>query len=121
MASKSSRNELVRGLRESAAGIAVLQSLWPSAFPQKGHLVRPLVSGIIGPIAERTGWSPRYTAGVLQGWKLRRAYCDAVLRYSHRFTLDGKEVADAVVEDAAREQARNQLARIAARRKAGQR
>ena len=117
MASKSSENELVCGLRKSAAEIEVLRSLWPNAFPQKGHLVRPLVSGIIRPIAERTGWSPRYTAGVLQGWKLRRAYCDAVLRYDHRFTLDGEEVAEAVVEDAAREQARTQLARIAARQR----
>jgi sRNA-binding protein len=117
MTSKSSENELVRGLRESASGIEMLRSLWPNAFPQKGHLVRPLVSGIIGPIAERTGWSPRYTAGVLQSWKLRRAYCDAVLRYDHRFTLDGEEVADAVVEDTAREQARTQLARITARRR----
>ena len=106
MASKSSENELVRGLRESAAGIEVLRSLWPNAFPQKGHLVRPLVSGIIGQIAERTGWSPRYTTGVLRGWKLRRAYCDAILRYDYRFTLDDEEVAEAVVEDAAREQAR---------------
>jgi sRNA-binding protein len=117
MASKSSENELVRGLRESAAGIEVLRSLWPNAFPQKGHLVRPLVSGIIGQIAERTGWSPRYTTGVLRGWKLRRAYCDAILRYGYRFTLDGEEVTEAVVEDAAREQARTQLARIAARRR----
>jgi hypothetical protein len=60
-------------------------------------------------IAERTGWSPRYAAGVLHGWKLRGAYCYAVLRYDHRFSLDGEEVGDAVVEDAAREQARKPI------------
>jgi hypothetical protein len=67
-------------------------------------------------VAERTGWSPRYAAGVLHGWKLRGAYCDAVLRHEHRWNLNGEEVAHAVVEAAAREQAREQLARIAARR-----
>lgn len=115
MSSKSSENEWLRGLKESAAGIQVLRSLWPHAFPQEGHLVRPLVTGLAGQIAERTGWSLRYASGVLRGWKLRRAYCRAVLQYDRRWNLDGEEVADAVVEDAAREQARKQLARIAAR------
>jgi sRNA-binding protein len=123
MSSKFSKTEYQRGLKESAVAIEVLRSLWPNAFPQKGHLVRPLVTGLAGQIAERTGWSRHYTVGVLLGWKLRRAYCDAVLRYDHRFTLDGEEVIEAVVEDAAREQAQKQLAKIMAarRRKAGQR
>jgi hypothetical protein len=60
-------------------------------------------------IAERTGWSPRYAAGVLHGWKLRGAYCDAVLRHEHRWNLNGEEVAHAVVEAAAREQAREPI------------
>jgi sRNA-binding protein len=115
MSSKSSENEWLRGLKESAAGIQVLRSLWPHAFPQEGHLVRPLVAGLAGQIAERTGWSLRYASGVLRGWKRRRAYCRAVLQYDRRWNLEGEEVADAVVEDAAREQARKQLARIAAR------
>jgi sRNA-binding protein len=116
MSSKSSESEWLHGLRESAAGIEVLRSLWPNAFPRQWHLVRPLVAGLAGQIAERTGWSPQYTTGVLRGWKLRRAYCEAVLRYDHRFNLDGEEVAEAIVEETAREQARRQLARLAARR-----
>jgi hypothetical protein len=116
MSSKSSEEEWLRGLKESAAGIEVLRSFWPKAFPQQAHLVRPLVSGLAGQIAERTGWSPRYAAGVLRGWKLRRAYCQAVLQYERRWNLGGEEVPDAVVEDTARELASKQLARIAARR-----
>jgi len=116
MSPKSSESEWLRGLKESAAGIEVLRSLWPNAFPQQGHLVRPLLAGLAGQIAARTGWSPQYTTGVLRGWKLRRAYCEAVLRYDHRFSLEGEEVAEAVVEEGAREQARRQLARLAARR-----
>src|SRR5918911_4406322 len=116
MTPKSSESEWLRGLKESAAGIEVLRSLWPNAFPQQRHLVKPLVAGLAEQIAERTGWSPQYTRGVLRGWKLRRAYCEAVLRYEHRFSLSGEEVAEAVVEDGAREQARRQLARLAARR-----
>jgi hypothetical protein len=114
MSSKSSEDEWLRGLKESAAGIALLRSLWPKAFPQQAHFV--MVSGLAGQIAERTGWSPRYAAGVLRGWKLRRAYCQAVLQYERRWNLEGEEVADAVVEDAARELASKQLGRIAARR-----
>jgi sRNA-binding protein len=116
MSSKSSEDEWLRGLKESAAGIELLRSLWPKAFPQQARFVRPLVSGLAGQIAERTGWSLRYASGVLRGWKLRRAYCQAVLQYERRWDLEGEEVADAVVEDAARELASKQLARIAARR-----
>jgi sRNA-binding protein len=114
--SRSRGSEWLQGLKESGAGIEVLRSFWPRAFPQKGHLVRPLSSGLVGQIAERTGWSHRYTRGVLQGWKQRRAYCEAVLQYDHRWSLDGEEIADAAVEEGSREQARRQLAAIAARR-----
>jgi hypothetical protein len=48
MSSKSSEEEWLRGLKESAAGIEVLRSFWPKAFPQQAHLVRPLVSGLAG-------------------------------------------------------------------------
>ena len=116
MTPKSSQSEWLRGLKESAAGIEVLRSFWPNAFPQQRHLVRPLVAGLAGQIAERTGWSPQYITGVLRSWKLRRAYCEAVLRHDRRFSLSGEEVAEAVVEEGAREQARRQLARLAARR-----
>jgi hypothetical protein len=35
-----------------------------------------------------------------------------VLRYDHRWNLEGEEVSDVVIEDAAREQAHKQLTKI---------
>jgi sRNA-binding protein len=107
--------EWVRGLKESAAGIETLRSLWPVAFPKKPHLVKPLVVSI-PQVAEQTGWSKTYTRGVLHAWKCRSAYCLAVLQNERRYNLDGKELADTVIDDQSREQARQQLAAIAARR-----
>jgi ProQ/FINO family len=89
--------------------------LWPLAFPKKPHPVKPLASGIVGQIAERMGWSTAYARGVLQGWKLRDHYCEAVLRHDRRSSLDGEEVAESV-DDTAREMARKRLATLAARR-----
>lgn len=105
--------ERLRGLKESAANIEVLRSLWPAAFPEKSHLVRPLTEEAAVTIAERTGWSPAYARGVLAGWKNRSAYCKAVLWHDRRWTLDGQET-EAVVDAEARETARKQLAVTAA-------
>lgn len=109
------RKERLRGLKEGRSGIEVLQSLWPVAFPKKGHLVKPLASEIVGKIAERTGWSVPYTRGVLQAWKMRDRYCDAVLRYDRRWNLDGEETAE-TVDDVARTMATQRLAVLAERR-----
>src|SRR5271165_470475 len=65
--------------KESIAAIAVLQERWPAAFPKKSRLVLALSGNLIAPIAESTGWSKRYTAGVLIAWKRRDAYARAVL------------------------------------------
>ena len=111
----SYKSERLQGLRESMAGVETLRSLWPLAFPKKSHLVKPLASRVARQVAERTGWSPAYTRGVLQAWKSRSAYCYAVLGNERRSNLDGQEVAE-IVDDEARKMARNQLARIAARR-----
>lgn len=113
--SAARRKEKLRGLKEGRSGIEVLQSLWPLAFPKKGHLVRPLACGIAEEIAERTGWSVAYTHGVLQAWKLRDRYCDAVLRYDRRWNLDGEETAE-TVDDVGRKMARERLALLAERR-----
>jgi hypothetical protein len=112
----SHSKEWLHGLKESAAGIETLRSLWPVAFPKKSHLVKPLVSSIIPQIVERTGWSTSYTKGVLHAWKQRSAYCFAVLQNERRCNPNGEELADTVIDDSAREQARRQLATIAASR-----
>jgi sRNA-binding protein len=108
------RPETLRGMKESREAIATLQSLWPAAFPNKLHKVRPLASGIIPAIAERTGWDRSYVRGVVHVWKARGAYCEAVLRYGQRFDLNGEPVEQTVSEEA-REQARQRLAARAAR------
>jgi sRNA-binding protein len=111
--------EVLRGMKEAREAIATLQSLWPAAFPDKFQRVRPLASGLIPAIAERTGWSRSYARGVVHVWKVRTAYCKAVLNFATRFDLNGEPV-DQTVEDIAREQARRLLAarkaRMAARK-----
>jgi sRNA-binding protein len=106
--------EILRGMNESREGIAMLQSLWPAAFPEKFHQVRPLASGIMPAIVERTGWSRGYARGVVHVWKARNAYCTAVLCYDKRFDLNGGPV-DQTVDDSARIQARRLLAARKAR------
>lgn len=109
------RAEIIRGMQESREAIAKLQSTWPAAFPAKSHLVKPLALGLLPVIAERMGWGRWYVRGVLRRWKERDAYCNAVLCHGQRFDLDGKPV-DEVIDDAAKEMARQQLARNAKRR-----
>ena len=109
--------EMLRGFKEARTGIEKLQCLWPAAFPAKGHLVRPLASGIVRQIANAAGWNWAYARGVVHVWKARSAYCDAVLRYDRRFDLNGEPVDEAVLEDA-KEQARRVLAARAARMRA---
>ena len=108
--------EFRRGSEEATAAIAVLQERWPAAFPSKGHLVRPLVTNLTTPIAEAMGWSKPYANAVLRRWKLRAAYCRAVLAYDHRVGLDGA-VTDELVDDASRGQAQRQLAFQEARKR----
>jgi sRNA-binding protein len=72
--------------------------------------VRPLALGLAPAIAERMGWTHWYARGVLQGWKARYAYCNAVLGHGHRFNLDGEPVVEEAIDDMARKMARQQLA-----------
>lgn len=109
------KQEILRGLREAQAGIEMLRSLWPAAFPFKFRLVRPLKVGVLEEIVARTGWSYPYASGVLRSWKLRSAYCEAVLRHDRRVNLDGEEVAETVDEES-RALARKRLAAVAARK-----
>jgi sRNA-binding protein len=106
--------ERLRGLKESRAAIERLRSLWPAAFPAKFKLVKPLKAGAVTEIVERTGWTHDYARGVLQGWKMRAAYCEAVLREPLRIDLNGKPLT-APVDEEARAMARTRLAVLAAR------
>lgn len=111
----SRKAEKIRGLRESRAAIETLHSLWPAAFPNKFKLVKPLTSRAQADIIARTGWSPAYTRGVLQAWKMSRGYCEAVLRENHRVDLNGKPLPE-TVDERARDDARKQLEAIAVRK-----
>jgi sRNA-binding protein len=102
-----------RGTNDSRQQLAVLRERWPLAFPAEHQDVRPLAIGAAGQIAAATGWSLPYTLGVLVGWKMARAYCEAVLCYDQRVALDGSPAE--AIDTEARELANKQLARLAAR------
>ena len=70
---------------------------------------------IVVTIAAELGWSVSYCKGVLQVWKQRKAYCDAVLTYDLRRGLDGLPT-EALVGDEARRMAQAQLTALAAGR-----
>src|SRR3954454_22463284 len=86
----SDRNsEARRAYRESRTAIALLHQRWPAAFPEAPQQVRPMIAGIVPLIAAALDWSYPYTRAVLLTWKLRPAYCRAVLEYPVRFDLNG--------------------------------
>src|SRR3954452_16233690 len=88
----SDRNgEARRAYRESRTAIALLQQRWPAAFPEAPQQVRPLIAGLTPLIAAALDWSHPYTRAVLRTWKLRPAYCRAVLDHPVRFDLNGNQ------------------------------
>src|SRR3954470_4839832 len=93
-------SEARRAYRESRTAIALLQQRWPAAFPEMPQQVRPLIAGLIPLIAAALDWSHPYTRAVLRTWKLRPAYCRAVLDHPVRFDLDGNPTDQPVNEDA---------------------
>jgi sRNA-binding protein len=102
-----------RGTKDSRQQLAVLRERWPPAFPAEHQDVRPLAIGAAGQIAAAMGWSLPYTLGVLVGWKMAAAYCEAVLRYDQRIALDGSPAE--TIDGEAKELATKQLAQLAAR------
>jgi sRNA-binding protein len=97
----SDRNgEARRAYRESRTAIALLQQRWPAAFPEAPQQVRPLIAGLTPLIAAALDWSYPYARAVLRTWKLRPAYCRAVLDHPVRFDLDGNPTEQPVGEDA---------------------
>jgi sRNA-binding protein len=110
------KSEAQRAYREARIAIALLQQRWPAAFPEGPQQVRPLITGIAPLIAAELDWSYPYTRAVLRVWKLRPAYCHAVLAHPVRVDLDGNQT-DEPVSDDAREQAKARLAAWANRRR----
>ena len=108
------KSEAQRAYREARIAIALLQQRWPAAFPEGPQQVRPLITGLTPLIAAALGWSHPYTRAVLRTWKLRPAYCRAVLAHPVRFDLDGNPTDQPVDEDA-RTQAKLRLAAWASR------
>jgi len=94
------KSEARRAYREARIAIALLQQRWPAAFPEGPQQLRPLAAGLVPLIAAALGWSYPYTRAVLRVWKLRPAYCRAVLDHPVRFDLDGNPTDQPVDEDA---------------------
>ncbi len=109
------KSERKRGVIEFQRQLEeVLRVRWPRAFPFKSHEVRPLA--YVAPlVAEATGWSRKYTQGVLSAWKSRESYCRAILAYSNRIDLNGS-LTEEIVDDKARTLARGRLEQIAAKK-----
>ena len=109
------KSETQRAYREVRTAITLLQQRWPAAFPEGPQQVRPLITGLVLIIAAELGWSHPYARAVLRTWKLRPAYCHAVLAHPVRFDLEGNPT-DQLIDEKAREQARARLAAWARKR-----
>src|SRR4051812_9215679 len=113
----SDRNsEARRAYREWWIAITLLQQRWPAAFPETPQQVRPLIAGLIPLIAAALDWSRPYTRAVLSTWKLRPAYCRAVLVHPVRFDLEGNPT-DQPVDEGARTRAKTRLDTWASKRR----
>ena len=108
----------LRGVKEARTEIEALKVKWPAIFNDP-KTIKPLASSVLSQVAAALGWSLGYTRGVFHVWKSRNHYCRVVLRDSVRVHLDGSP-SEEVVDDRAREMAKAQLdknaARMAARR-----
>ena len=103
----------LRGVKESRTAIEVLEAKWPAIFNDPKN-VKPLASSVLSQVGAALGWSLGYTRGVFHVWKSRNDYCRAVLRDSVRVHLDGSPSEEGV-DDRAREMAKAQLDKNAAR------
>jgi sRNA-binding protein len=110
------KSEAQRAYREARTAITLLQQRWPAAFPETPQQVRPLITGLTPLIAAALDWSRPYTRAVLRTWKLRPAYCNAILTHPVRFDLDGNPTDQPIDEDT-RTQAKARLATWANRRR----
>lgn len=106
--------ERARGFKDGFQHFELLRAKWPKAFPLKSHEIRPLTNSAQQAMIDEFGWSPGYAKGVLAAWKIRLAYCQAILRYQTRINLDGS-ASDEEVSDISRQQSKTQLERHATR------
>lgn len=106
--------ERARGFKDGFQHFELLRAKWPKAFPLKSHEIRPLTNSAQQALIDEFGWRPGYARGVLAAWKIRLAYCQAILRYPTRINLDGS-ASHEEVSDISRQQAKTQLERHAAR------
>jgi sRNA-binding protein len=113
-AALNKKAEKERGFKEGFQLFELLRDRWPEAFPRKSHEIRPLANSVNQALTEEFGWSPNYARGVLAAWKMRHAYCQAILHYTIRINVDGS-TSDEEIGDIARQQAKAQLERHAAR------
>jgi sRNA-binding protein len=113
--SKTNTSEKRRGYQEAGQKIELLRAKWPKAFPALAHQVRPLTNSAQQVIIEEFGWSADYARAVLAVWKLRPAYCNAILRYPTRINLDGSP-SDEIIDDTSRATALVRLEERAARK-----
>jgi sRNA-binding protein len=101
-----------KGMSEGLPFLPIFQERWPLAFPKKFKDVKPLASSVTTTIIATMGWDIDYPRGVLELWKRRPSYCEAILRGGTRFDIDGNPTAEAVSEQS-QAQARIILARRA--------
>jgi sRNA-binding protein len=102
-----------RGAAEAWQQIAVLREKWPAAFPADRRAIKPLQLSVAQRLAALMGWTVQYARGVLTPWKASLPYCHAVLCADLRITLEGEPAEP--IDDVARQQATEQLARIRAK------
>jgi sRNA-binding protein len=114
--SSSNRIERDHGVKEARQQMTLLREKWPLAFPLNDQDIRPLAIGSTREIAAEMSWSLPYTLGVLWSWKMAPVYCEAVIRYDQRITLDGAPAEP--VEAQAKDMASKRLAQLAARKAA---
>ncbi len=115
MSKKDERKaEWKRGAQDALQASQLLRARWPKAFPANAQEIRPLVS-VAAELQEAFGWSYAYARAVLRAWKMREAYCRAVLLYPQRINLDGS-VSDETVDDRSRALAKERLEQLAARK-----
>src|SRR4051812_46885013 len=109
-------SEARRAYREARTAIGQLQQRWPAAFPEGAQQVRPLITGLTPLIVAALGWSHPYARAVLRAWKLRPAYCHAVLAHPVRFDLEGNPT-DQPIDEETWTQAKARLAAWANKRR----
>ena len=105
--------ERLRGVKEARTAIEALKVKWPAIFNDP-KTIKPLASPVLSQVAAALGRSSRLYARRVSCLEKPQRLCRAVLRDSVRVHLDGS-LSEEVVDDCAREMAKAQLDKNAAR------